>query len=121
MEALKEFTCIVCPVGCHLTITKENNEYEVSGNSCKRGEAYGKQEMIAPKRNISSTIRVTDGFLNLVPVKTDSQIPKELIFEVMKEINKVKVKAPIKVGDILIENVSNTGVNIVATRDIEKI
>lgn len=121
MQTNREFTCIVCPVGCHLTVKKENDDYLVTGNTCKRGEIYAKQEMIAPKRNISSTIRVENGFLNLVPVKTENQIPKELIFDVMKEINKAKVEAPIKVGDVLIENILNTGVNIVATRDIEKL
>ncbi|WAW15058.1 DUF1667 domain-containing protein [Peptostreptococcus equinus] len=120
MENKKEFTCIVCPVGCHLTVTKEENQYNVNGNTCKRGEIYAQQEMIAPKRNIASTIRVEDGFLNLVPVKTDKQIPKEMIFDVMKEINKYRVTAPIKVGDILIENILGTGSNIVATRNIAK-
>lgn len=121
METSKEFTCIVCPVGCSLKVDREGDNFSVSGNNCKRGEAYAKQEMIAPKRNIASTIRVEDGFLNLVPVKTDKQIAKDLIFDVMKEINKCKVQAPIKVGDVLIENVLETGVNIVATRNIAKI
>lgn len=120
MENKREFTCIVCPVGCHLTVTREDDQYKVTGNTCKRGENYAQQEMIAPKRNIASTIRVEDGFLKLVPVKTDKQIPKELIFDVMKEINQHKVKAPIKVGDILIEDVLGTGANIVATRNIGK-
>lgn len=118
MENKREFVCIVCPMGCNLTVTKKGDEYEVTGNTCIRGEKYGKQEMVAPIRNISSTVRVNNGFLNLCPVKTDREIPKEKIFDVMSQINGLVVDAPIKVGQIIIENVLDTGVNIVAARDI---
>lgn len=121
MAKKKEFICIVCPMGCNLTVEEVDGDYVVSGNSCKRGEVYGKQEMVDPRRHISSTVRVKNGFLNLVPVKTKDQIPKKLIFDVMKEINKVEVEAPIKMGDVLIENVLNTGVDIVSARDINRI
>lgn len=118
----REFVCIVCPMGCNLTVEKDDNgEYQVSGNTCKRGEVYGKQEMIDPRRHIASTIRVRGGFLNLVPVKTDKEIPKGQIFEVMREVNNTEIDAPVKLGDVLIENVAGTGSNIVATRDIDRI
>jgi len=110
-----ELICIVCPKGCHLTIDKDLN---VIGNGCKRGIEYGKAEVTNPTRVITSTIKVINGEINRVPVITDKPIPKNKIFEVMNEINKVIAKAPIKVKDILIENVLNLGVNVVSTRNI---
>lgn len=115
----REFTCIVCPMGCNLSVQIEGDEIKVSGNNCIIGERYAKQEVTAPKRNISSTVRVEDGFLNLCPVKTQTEIPKEMIFEVMEEINKCQVQAPVKVGQVIIENVANTGVNIIACRNVD--
>lgn len=115
----KEFVCIVCPVGCNLRVRKEGEELIVTGNTCPRGEKYGKQEMIAPKRTICSTVRVKNGFLPLVSVKTSDEIPKEKIFDVMNVINKIEIKAPVELGQIIVENILDTGVNIVATRDVD--
>lgn len=113
---MKELICIVCPKGCHLEVDIENEK--VKGNSCKRGEVYGLNEVKNPTRVVTSTIRIKDG--SVVPVKTESPIAKDLIFEVMKEINKVEVIPPIKVGDILIENILNTSVNIIATKTVKE-
>lgn len=117
----REFICIVCPMGCQLNVdASEGEEIIVNGSKCKRGNVYAVQEMTDPRRHITSTVRVHNGFLNLVPVKTDTEIPKGKIFEVMKEINNIQLEAPIKVGTVIIENVANTGSNIVATRNIER-
>lgn len=112
---MKELTCIVCPRGCHLVIDDNLN---VSGNFCKRGENYAKNEITRPMRNISSTVIIKSNIINRLPVKTSANIPKDKIFEVMKEINKVIVSAPINVGDIVIKNVLNLGVDIVSCRTI---
>lgn len=112
---MKELTCIVCPRGCHLVIDDNLN---VSGNFCKRGENYAKNEITRPMRNISSTVIIKSNIINRLPVKTSDNIPKDKIFEVMKEINKVIVSAPINVGDIVIKNVLNLGVDIVSCRTI---
>lgn len=112
---MKELTCIVCPRGCHLVIDDNLN---VSGNFCKRGENYAKNEITRPMRNISSTVIIKSNIINRLPVKTSANIPKDKIFEVMKEINKVIVSAPINVGDIVIKNVLDLGVDIVATRTV---
>ncbi len=119
LDGIKEFTCVSCPMGCMLQATPlESGEFKISGNSCKRGLTYGLQEMKDPKRNISSTVCVSGAEINSLPVKTAEPIPKGKIFEIMKEINKITVKAPINVGDVIIENVLNTGVNIIATRNL---
>ena len=114
---MKELICIVCPKGCHLTVDEENG-YAVSGNNCPRGEEYGKNEVIAPKRTITSTVKVSGGLYPRLPVKTDKPIPKELIFEAMKLLGAVELTAPVKVGDVVIENVLGTGANFIAARNM---
>ena len=114
----RELVCIVCPRGCHLTVDETLN---VTGNTCKRGEMYGRQEVTNPTRTVTSTVRVEGGELPLCPVKTKDPIPKGKIFEVMDEINKVHLKTPVHIGDVVIEDVAGTGVAVVATRDMERI
>ncbi len=117
----KNITCIVCPMGCRMTVTKlEDGNYKVEGNTCKRGEKYGVEEMTCPKRVVTSTVKIKEGALNLLPVKTNDAIPKELIFDLMALLDEVEITAPVKVGDIIVENVLNTGINIVASRNMEK-
>ena len=111
----KELTCIVCPRGCRLTIDDNLN---VTGNSCPRGAQYAKDEMTNPKRMITSIVRVKNRENMMVSVKTSQSIPKGKIFEVMAEIEKVSVNAPVHIGDIVIKDVLGTGSNIVATKEI---
>ena len=114
---MRELICIVCPKGCHLTV---DDNLHVTGNTCKRGEVYGYNEVTNPTRMITSTVIVEGGEIERLPVVTSSPIPKGKIFEVMAEINKQKVKAPVHIKDIVIDNVLGLGVNIVAARNIEK-
>ena len=112
----KKLTCIVCPLGCELTVNMENDIITVSGNTCKRGEIYAKNECLSPQRTVTSTVMCEDG--SLVSVKTDITIPKNKIFECMQIINSAIAKLPIAVGDIIIKNVF--GANIVATQNRSK-
>ena len=116
----REMVCIVCPMGCALTIQQEKDELRVTGNRCPRGEQYAKQELTAPLRNIASTVRVHNGVLPVVPVKTDREIPKEKIFDTMALINAVEVEAPIRCGECIIPHLFGTDANIVATRDLAR-
>ena len=115
---MKEFTCIICPRGCHLTVDDQNN---VTGNFCIRGKQYAISELTNPVRTITTSIRVNNREDMLVSVKTSGPIPKGKIFDVMEQINKVEVSAPIKCGDIVIKDVLGLGVNIVSTRTVNKI
>ena len=115
----KELICICCPMGCHLSVDIENKK--VNGNTCKRGEVYGLNEVINPVRVITSTVKIKGAAFTVLPVKTKSGIPKKLNFEVMKVINSITVKAPIKCGDIIIKNILHTGIDLVATRSMEKV
>mgnify|MGYP004551696179 FL=1 len=113
----KELTCICCPVGCALTVTIEgDNSVTVTGNCCPRGAAYGEKEVTNPTRIVTSTVCVAGYPDTVVPVKTASDIPKERIHECMKALADVTVAVPIHVGDVIVENVADTGVDIVATR-----
>ena len=114
---MKELICITCPRGCHLLVDDDLN---VTGNTCPRGVIYAKAELTHPVRMVTSTVVVDSKVECRLPVKTKDPIPKELIFEVMEEINKVVVKAPIKIGDVVIKNVLNTGVDVVATKNIDR-
>lgn len=114
----KELICISCPLGCNLTVDIENKI--VTGNTCKRGEVYGINEVINPIRVITSTVKVIGGTLPVLPVKTNGAISKGLNFEAMKIINDITVFAPIKLGDIIIKNILNTGVDVISTRSMDK-
>ncbi|NLV92822.1 MAG: DUF1667 domain-containing protein [Firmicutes bacterium] len=112
-------TCIVCPIGCELSITiDENNEFvSVSGNQCRRGEDYAVNEINNPQRVITTTVAIDSKELRLLPVRTKEAIPKDLIFAAMKELEKVKVQAPVKVGDVIIADLLGTGVPVIAARN----
>jgi CxxC motif-containing protein len=114
---MKELICIVCPKGCHLKIDENLN---VTGNGCNRGIEYGINELTNPTRMVTSTVVVLGGELSRCSVVTSKPIPKNKIFDVMNEINKVKVNAPIYVKDVIIKDVLNLGVDIIATRDIKE-
>ena len=116
----KEMTCIVCPIGCHVEIWEENGELVVTGNQCPRGKTYAIKELTNPTRINPPTVVIEGAKLPRLPVKTAEPVPKEDIFKIMDIINQVKVKAPVKVGDIIIKDILGLGINIVATRSMEK-
>lgn len=110
----RELTCIVCPIGCSLAVEFENGEVKsVIGNTCPRGEVYAKNECTNPQRTVTSTVRCKDG--SIVSVKTEGTIPKEKIDECMELINSLTPDLPVRIGDVLAENVFGT--NIVATQN----
>ena len=117
----QELTCIRCPMGCHLTVETDGDHITVSGNTCPRGEEYGKKEVTAPVRTVTSSVRVDGGTLPLVSVKTASDVPKDKTFDVMAEIRACRVNAPVHIGDVLIENAAGTGAAIVATRSVDRV
>ena len=114
---MKELICIECPKGCRLTIDENLN---VTGNTCIRGKQYAINELTCPKRIVTSTVCVNSCLVARLPVMTENEIPKEKMFEIVKELDKVRVQVPVKCRDIIIENVCDTGVNIIATRSLDK-
>ncbi|MCC3868978.1 DUF1667 domain-containing protein [Terrisporobacter mayombei] len=117
----REITCIVCPKGCQMIVNNIDGQYIVEGNSCIRGAKYGVDEVTNPKRMITSTVRLEEAYLNMLPIKTSSSVQKNLVFEIMNILSTIKITAPVKVGDIIVKNVLNTGVDIVSTKTIDNI
>ena len=112
-------TCIGCPLGCPLTVTMEDNEVvEVKGNTCPKGENYAKKEVTNPTRIVTSTVRVTGGNCSMVNVKTVSDIPKDKIFACAQALKGIILTAPVKIGDVVLENVAETGINVVAAKNV---
>ena len=112
----RELTCIGCPMGCPLIVTMEAGEViSVTGNTCKRGDVYARKEVTNPTRIVTSTVRVSGGDA----VKTKEDIPKGKIFECVKALKSVEVPAPVHIGDVLVKDVAGTGVDIVATKNVE--
>lgn len=113
--------CISCPLGCAITVTMEDGKVgQVFGNTCPRGDAYARKEMTNPTRTVTSTIRVSNGHLPVVSVKTASDIPKEKITDVMNAIRGITVPAPVRIGDVLLPDAAGTGVSVVATKEIRR-
>jgi CxxC motif-containing protein len=113
---VRELTCIVCPMGCRMKVENGNGQIRVDGNACRRGELYARDETTAPKRIVTSIVAV-EGTEQLLPVKTAAPVPKELIFQVMAEIRGLRVRGPVRSGQILRENLAGTGVALVATKN----
>ena len=118
----RELTCINCPMGCRITVTMEgDNIISVEGNTCKRGHLYACNEVKSPVRTVTTTIKVIGGESDRVSCKTKDPVPKDKIFEVMDAINKASAKAPIAIGDVLIEDCVGTGIPVVATKAVNSL
>ena len=113
---MKEMVCIICPKGCHIGIDPET--LAVTGNTCEKGEQYARDEITHPLRTVTSTVRITGGIHPRLPVRTDSPVPKESMSDIMNVLHAFTASAPVKRGDILIDNIAGTGANIIASRDM---
>ncbi len=114
---IRELTCIVCPMGCSLKVNMSEGEVvSVSGNTCPRGEQYARKEVKNPTRTVTSTVRVQGH--EMLSVKTARDISKEKIMDCVRELKTVCVEAPIHIGDVILENVADTGVAVIATKEI---
>lgn len=114
-------TCVACPKGCEVTVEHDGEEIiNIMGNACPQGADYAKEEIVAPTRILPTTVKVKGGALPLCPVKTTKQIPLENMDQAMAIIGSKEIKAPLKMGDVIIENILDTGADVVATRDLPK-
>ena len=118
MSKVITLTCIVCPVGCDLEILIEGDKVKVFGNKCPQGQDYAIKEIQSPERILTTTCKINSKIQRRIPVKTAKPIPKDKMFDVMAEINKVVVEPPVKMGDPIIRDVLGLGVDIVATKSI---
>lgn len=115
----RELTCIGCPLGCALSVElKGTTEPSVTGNTCPRGAEYARKEVMNPTRIVTSTVRVRGGVSSMVNVKTAFAIPKDKIFVCIHALKDVVINAPVCIGDVILANVADTGVDIVAAKNV---
>lgn len=115
----KELICIGCPMGCLMSVELEDGHVTaVTGNTCKRGDAYARKEVTNPTRIVTSTIRVRGGQHPVVSVKTSKDIPKDMIGACMKALKEIEAKAPVKIGDVIVADIAGTGADVVATKEV---
>ena len=118
----RNLTCICCPMGCALTVEMNGGEVvSVTGNGCKQGKEYGAKEVTNPTRIVTSSVIVTGAPEGAVSVKTASDIPKDKIFDCVKALKGISVPAPVHIGDVILSNVAGTGVDIIATKEVDAI
>lgn len=122
MSVKTHYLCIGCPLGCRLEVEEDDSHIvEIRGFSCKRGKEYAEQEHIDPRRMVTTTIYVEGGLWARLPVKTTLPVPKNQVMVVCKQLQDIKIKAPIKMGEVIVKNVLDTGVDIIASRDMPEV
>lgn len=117
----RTFTCIVCPNGCEIEAEYEGAQVlSVTGNLCAKGKTYVTQELVAPRRTIATSVRVVGGALPLASVRLTNAVPKSRIFDVMREINRHTLTAPVRIGDVLVANILGLDSDVIVTRNVER-
>lgn len=119
----QNLTCIGCPLGCSISVSlSDNGEVsEITGNTCKKGAEYARKEVTNPSRVVTSIVKINNGDVNMVSVKTAEDIPKGKIFDCMEALKKVTVTAPVQIGEVIIKNVCGTGVDVIATKKVNAV
>lgn len=117
----KEYICIICPVSCDLTLTDDDNNLSVSGNTCKRGESYAKNEYTKPVRMITTTVAIEGSVYPLIPVISTDMVPKEKLKKCIELLYNLKLQAPVKEGDVIVKDILDTGVDIIAAKTVKKV
>ena len=115
------FICTVCPKGCMLKVVREDDTFVHITAGCKRGKDYARQELTDPRRMVATTVKVKGGLHPLLPVYTSAPFPKLKIRDLLSEIRKIEITTPIKMEQIILENVLGTGINILASRNMDAV
>jgi len=118
MNEETKIICVACPKGCRLRINRQGETIVVSEQSCKRGEQYAVQEMTDPRRMVASTVRIQSNSHSLLPVYTSAPIPKGKIQPLLMELRKINLRAPVKMGQVVLKDALGTGIDVFASRDI---
>ena len=114
----RDLICVACPLGCPITVEYEGTEvFSVTGNTCKRGDAYARTEVVNPTRSLATSVKVNGGVHPVVPVRSSQPVPKSMMFECMKVINAASIDAPVRIGQVIIPNILDTGADIIATNN----
>jgi len=117
----KHFVCVVCPVGCEIDVVHDGSEIiSMEGNKCEKSEEFVTQELIEPMRILTTTVRIQGARWPVIPVRTDTSVPKRLFPRIMRQLRRIKLQAPVKMLDVVVEDVLHTGANVVATRTMPR-
>jgi len=114
-------TCICCPMGCKIRVYKKEGEWKTSDALCKRGSEYAIQEVVDPRRVLTSSVRIRGGVVCMLPVRSNGEIPRDLVAQAVGVLGAVVVDAPVKVGDVVYENICESGVDVIATRSMKRV
>ena len=120
MVEKQKILCITCPKGCTLEVSLEGKTVVEVKPGCKRGHEYAQREVTDPRRMVATTVKVKGGFHPLLPVYTSAPFPKGRIFELQRYLRTVEVQAPVRMGTVVVENALDSGVDIIASRDMEQ-
>ena len=117
----KRYVCVICPNSCEIEAGySDKGGLNVRGNLCKKGEEYVRKELLSPERGLTATVLVKGGILPLASVKTSKPIPKKLMKQAAAEISKIEAEAPLKIGDVVLKNILNSGADVVVTKNVRK-
>jgi CxxC motif-containing protein len=111
--------CVTCPKGCSLEVTREGDTVVEVKPGCKRGHEYARRELVDPRRMVATSVRIKNGVHPLLPVYTSAPFPKPRIMELQSKLRKVETQAPVKMGAVVVHNILDTGIDIIASRDME--
>jgi CxxC motif-containing protein len=118
-SSVDRLTCILCPIGCELEITRSERGLDVRGNQCEKGIDFATEEVLYPKRNLATSVPVRGSQTRLVSVRLSDRVPREMIFPILREIAKLRPEPPVRRGEVLIADVLGAGVDVIATRTVE--
>ena len=118
----KTIVCLVCPLACHikLILDEKGNVEKIVGARCSKGEEYALKEYRSPERVLTATVRTNKASHPLLSVRTNRPIPKKLLRQCMSLLAEVKVDGPVKMGEVILHNILNTGVDVIATQEIRE-
>ena len=121
MKRKHEYVCINCPLSCPLELLEEDGEVlEVKGHDCKVGARYAEEEFRDPRRVVTTTVRARGGALPLLPVRSESPIPKKRVAEAVAALSGLTVDAPVRNGQVIYPDILGTGVDVISSRDLEE-
>lgn len=115
-----KLVCTICPRGCELSWRRENDKIELQGHSCPRGRDYGLEELTAPGRTLTTTVKVEGGLHPLVPVRSNKAIPKQKLKHAMRDLARLTLTAPLNAGSTVLANWQGQEVDFITTRSMPK-
>jgi CxxC motif-containing protein len=115
----KHFVCVICPIGCEIDVVHDGDKIvSMEGNKCEKAQEFVRQELIEPKRILTTTVRLEGARLPVIPVRTDKPVPKRLFPRILRQLKGIELQAPVNMLDVVVENIAGTGGNIIATRTV---